>query len=54
MLPSHPPEDNDENVLPEWLEPFPEPLTIPLGWDLSGNPDEQPMIAREAELDEEN
>jgi hypothetical protein len=24
-----------ENVIPEWHEPFPEPQTIPLGWDLS-------------------
>ncbi len=23
------------NFLPEWHEPFPEPQTIPSGWDLS-------------------
>ena len=29
------PHDDMENVLPEWHEPFPEPQTIPSGWDLS-------------------
>jgi hypothetical protein len=23
------------NLLPDWHEPFPEPQTIPTGWDLS-------------------
>jgi hypothetical protein len=28
--------DNDlNNLLPEWREPFPEPQTIPCRWDLS-------------------
>ena len=29
------PHDDIENVMPEWHEPFPEPQTIPSGWDLS-------------------
>jgi hypothetical protein len=29
------PYDDKENVLPDWHEPFPEPQTIPSGWDLS-------------------
>jgi hypothetical protein len=24
-----------ENAMPEWYDPFPEPQTIPSGWDLS-------------------
>jgi hypothetical protein len=31
-----PPKDDMDNTLPEWHEPFPEPQTIPSGWDLSG------------------
>ncbi|MGD0750000.1 MAG: hypothetical protein ABSA23_01195 [Anaerolineales bacterium] len=27
--------DGKENILPDWHEPFPEPQTIPSGWDLS-------------------
>jgi hypothetical protein len=27
--------DVKEPIIPEWLEPFPEPQTIPSGWDLS-------------------
>jgi hypothetical protein len=26
---------DQENQLPEWHEPFPEPQTIPSGWDAS-------------------
>jgi hypothetical protein len=29
------PEDDPEEVHPEWHEPFPEPQTIPAGWDVS-------------------
>ena len=29
------PYEDMKNVLPEWHEPFPEPHTIPSGWDLS-------------------
>ena len=29
------PEDSTANNLPAWYEPFPEPRTIPGGWDLS-------------------
>jgi len=29
------PQDDIENGIPEWHEPFPEPQTIPSGWDLS-------------------
>lgn len=25
-----------ESTLPEWLDPFPEPHTMPRGWDLDG------------------
>ena len=35
MLPPNP-EFDPEEPLPEWHEPFPEPQTIPSGWDLSG------------------
>ena len=27
--------NTDPNALPEWYDPFPEPNTIPHGWDLS-------------------
>jgi len=30
------PDNEMRNILPEWHEPFPEPQTIPIGWDLSG------------------
>jgi hypothetical protein len=26
---------NPEELYPEWHEPFPEPQTIPTGWDVS-------------------
>ena len=29
------PYDDMESALPEWHEPFPNPQTIPSGWDLS-------------------
>jgi len=35
MFTPNTPIDDKENVLPEWHEPFPEPQTIPCGWDLS-------------------
>ena len=35
MFTPNPPQNESENVLPEWLDPFPEPQTIPSGWDLS-------------------
>ena len=35
MLPPNP-EFDPEEPLPEWHEPFPEPQTIPSGWDVSG------------------
>jgi hypothetical protein len=36
MFKTNPPYDEMESVLPEWHEPFPEPQTIPSGWDLTG------------------
>ena len=36
MVTSNAPEDEMDDALPEWHEPFPEPQTIPSGWDLSG------------------
>jgi hypothetical protein len=36
MNTSNSPKDDMDNTLPEWHEPFPEPKTIPSGWDLSG------------------
>jgi hypothetical protein len=30
------PYDEMESALPEWHEPFPQPQTIPSGWDLTG------------------
>ena len=35
MFTPDPPYDELENALPEWHEPFPEPQTIPAGWDVS-------------------
>jgi hypothetical protein len=35
MFTPNPPYDDKESDLPEWHEPFPEPQTIPCGWDLS-------------------
>ena len=35
MFTPNPPYDDMESILPEWHEPFPEPQTIPSGWDLS-------------------
>jgi len=35
MFTSSSPHDGPETILPEWHEPFPEPQTIPSGWDLS-------------------
>jgi hypothetical protein len=29
------PRNDMQIVIPEWYEPFPEPQTIPSGWDLS-------------------
>jgi hypothetical protein len=29
------PKEEIESILPEWHEPFPEPNTIPSGWNLS-------------------
>jgi hypothetical protein len=34
--PSPIPGDTFSNSYPEWYEGFPEPQTIPSGWDLSG------------------
>ena len=36
MFKSIPPYDEIESVLPEWHEPFPQPQTIPSGWDITG------------------
>lgn len=35
MNPPNSPYEEEVNVLPEWLEPFPQPQTIPSGWDVS-------------------
>ena len=35
MFTANPPYDEMESILPEWHEPFPEPQTIPAGWDVS-------------------
>jgi hypothetical protein len=35
MFTPNPSYDDKESVWPEWHEPFPEPQTIPSGWDLS-------------------
>jgi hypothetical protein len=36
MFKTNPPYDELESVLPEWHEPFPQPQTIPSGWDITG------------------
>ncbi len=35
MFTSETPNKELNNSLPEWHDPFPEPQTIPSGWDLS-------------------
>jgi len=35
MFTTNTPYDDKLGVWPEWHEPFPEPQTIPSGWDLS-------------------
>ncbi len=43
-----------ETELPEWFDPFPEPNTIPCGWNLQGivaNPD-PPVVERPADSPE--
>ena len=35
MFKTNTPYDEIESALPEWHEPFPEPQTIPSGWDLT-------------------
>jgi len=35
MFTPNSPYEEMESVLPEWHEPFPQPQTIPAGWDLS-------------------
>lgn len=36
MFKTNLPYDELESVLPEWHEPFPQPQTIPSGWDITG------------------
>ena len=36
MFKTNLPYDEIESVLPEWHEPFPQPQTIPSGWDITG------------------
>jgi hypothetical protein len=33
MFTPNSPKEENEQLLPEWHEPFPQPNTIPLGWD---------------------
>jgi len=41
----NPPNEIEEtDALPEWHDPFPEPNTIPAGWDLSES-NLQPVVA---------
>jgi hypothetical protein len=35
MFPPNSPKDEQDEGLPEWHEPFPEPNTIPAGWNFS-------------------
>ena len=35
MITPNSPQEEQENLLPEWHEPFPEPNTIPSGWNMS-------------------
>jgi hypothetical protein len=35
MFTPNSPHDGLETILPDWHDPFPEPQTIPSGWDLS-------------------
>ncbi len=44
------PKEESEELLPEWHEPFPEPNTIPSGWNFSSN---GPMSAAPSEMDAE-
>ncbi len=44
------PKDEQNEYLPEWHEPFPEPNTIPLGWNFSPT---SPASVSAAEMDTE-
>lgn len=46
------PKEEFESILPEWHEPFPEPNTIPSGWNLSAIVF-TPISAAEMETEEE-
>jgi len=35
MYPPNKPQEEPDELLPEWHEPFPEPNTIPSGWNFS-------------------
>jgi len=44
------PKEEPEELLPEWHEPFPEPNTIPSGWNFSSY---DPAPASAAGMEEE-
>jgi len=46
------PKEEQDNLLPEWHEPFPEPNTIPSGWNF-GSIVPTHLSATEIEPDEE-
>ncbi len=44
-----------ERDLPEWLDPFPEPRTMPCGWNLDSIvPDPNPPAVEQADDSSEN
>lgn len=54
MYPPNSPDQDRDDLLPEWREPFPHPQTIPSGWDLSGSiPDPEEVAALEADSSSE-
>ena len=51
MYPPNTTKPEQPSQWPEWHEPFPEPQTIPTGWDLSALPSE--LSASEADSEDE-
>jgi len=51
--PNKPVSDEAADVQSEWHEPFPEPQTIPSGWDLSGLAAEAPLALTTADSEGE-
>jgi hypothetical protein len=47
MFTPNSPYEEMESIFPEWHEPFPQPQTIPAGWDLSEVPSASASVAKD-------